>query len=139
MQNDFILYGYFYQHYFMKLRIRGNSIRLRLLRGEVAEFASTGVLRESVNFGASNLIYILQTADDANELSAKLIGNEIVVSIPPAAARDWTETDAISLVGEQKGADGEVLKILVEKDFVCLDRPNDKDNEDAYPNISHKC
>ena len=123
----------------MKLRIRGNSIRLRLLRGEVAEFASTGILRETINFGASNLTYILQTADDANDLSAKFTGGEIIVSVPPETARNWTETDLIGLTGEQKNADGGILKILVEKDFVCLDRIDDEDNKDAYPNTSHEC
>lgn len=123
----------------MKLRIRGNSIRLRLLRGEVAEFGATGIIREIINFGASDLTYILQSADDADELSAKFTDSEIVVSVPAAAAREWTETEMISLTGEQKIADDEFLKILVEKDFVCLDRLDDEDNKDAYPNTSHKC
>ena len=123
----------------MKLRIRGNSVRLRLLRGEVAEFAAKGFLRETVNFGASNLTYILQIAGGASDLSAEFIGSEIVVSVPTATARVWTETTMISLAGEQKGSDGEILKILVEKDFVCLDRIGDEDNQDAYPNTSHKC
>jgi hypothetical protein len=123
----------------MKLRIQGNSIRLRLLRGEVAEFASTGTLRETVNFGATNLTYVLQTADDANQLSAKFAGGEIIVSVPSVTARNWTETETVSLTGEQKNADGGVLKISVEKDFVCLDRLSDEDNKDAYPNTSHKC
>lgn len=123
----------------MKLRIRGNSIRLRVLRGEVAEFAANGVLRETISFGASNLTYILQTVDDAGDLSAKFIKDEIVVSVPTATARNWTETETVSLSGEQKIADDRFLKILVEKDFVCLDRINDADNENAYPNTSHKC
>ena len=123
----------------MKLRIRGNSIRLRLLRGEVAEFAAQKVLRETVNFGASNLTYVLQMTDDADELQTKFNGGEIVVQVPSAAAREWTETETVGLTGEQKIADAQVLRIVVEKDFVCLDRPNDEDNRDAYPNHSHKC
>ncbi|MCY7376244.1 MAG: hypothetical protein LH472_09775 [Pyrinomonadaceae bacterium] len=123
----------------MKLRVRGNSIRLRLLRGEVAEFAANGTLRETVNFGAANLTYILQVADDGGDLSAKFADNQIVVSVPTAMAREWTETESVGLAGEQKFADGEFLKILVEKDFVCLDRIADEDNQDAYPNTSHKC
>ena len=123
----------------MKLRIRGNSIRLRLLRGEIAEFAAKGTLRETVSFGASNLTYILQTANGGNELSASFVNDEITVHIPSATAREWTETEAVSLSGEQTVAGGETLKILVEKDFVCLDRIDDPDNEDAYPNTSHKC
>ncbi len=123
----------------MKLRIRGNSIRLRLLRGEVEEFGKKGIVREMINFGASKLSYILQTAEDADELSAQFNGNKIIIRIPLSAAREWTETNLISLKGEQKISKDKVLKILIEKDFVCLDRPNDEDNNDAYPNTSHKC
>ncbi len=123
----------------MKLRIRGNSVRLRLLRGEVAEFAAHGVLRETISFGASNLAYVLQTDESVNELRTEFNGNEIVVNVPTAKAREWTETEAVSLSGEQKIGGDKFLKILVEKDFVCLDRINDADNEDAYPNTSHKC
>lgn len=123
----------------MKLRIRGNSIRLRLLRGEVAELGAAGVLRETIDFGAASLTYILQTSGETDKLSAAFGNGKIVVSLPSATAREWTETNIISLKGEQPINDGEFLKILVEKDFVCLDRPNDEDNQDAYPNLSHKC
>lgn len=123
----------------MKLRIRGNSIRLRLLRGEVAEFDRKEIVRETINFGAARLTYILQNSADASEISAQFNGDEIIVKIPSATAREWTETDLISLQSEQRIADGETLKILIEKDFVCLDRPDDEDNKDAYPNLSHRC
>lgn len=123
----------------MKLRIRGNSIRLRLLRGEVAEFGASGVFEESIDFGASKLTYSLRRTSEIDELSAKFKNNEITVFVPSDAARNWTETELITLTGEQKISDGAVLKILVEKDFVCLDRPDDEDNKDAYPNTSHKC
>lgn len=123
----------------MKLRIRGNSIRLRLLRGEVAKFGEQGIVSETINFGASSLTYVLRNSADANELSAQFNENEIIVSVPPETARRWTETDLVSLQGEQKLSGGAVLKILVEKDFVCLDRPHDEDNKDAYPNLTHKC
>lgn len=123
----------------MKLRIKGNSIRLRLLRGEVAEFGAAGILRETIDFGAASLNYILQTSAETEKISAIFSDGKIVVSLPPAMAREWTEMDLISLHGEQPINGGEVLKILVEKDFICLDRPNDEDNRDAYPNLSHKC
>lgn len=123
----------------MKLRIKGNSIRLRLLRSEVAEFAATALLQESVNFGESKLRYILRQVDSSEEISARFADNELIVFVPVKQAKIWTETDLVSLTGEQKTENGEILKILVEKDFVCLDRPNDPDNKDAYPNTSHKC
>lgn len=123
----------------MKLRIRGNSIRLRLLRSEVAKFSATGIFKESIDFGASKLTYILRRSDQTTALSAHFADNEITVLIPAQTAQNWTETELVGLTGEQRISDSETLKILVEKDFVCLDRPDDEDNQDAYPNISHKC
>ena len=109
------------------------------MRGEVAEFGEQGIVRETINFGATSLTYVLQTVAETDKLSAAFSDGKIIVSLSPAMAREWTETDLITLKDEQPINDGEVLKILIEKDFVCLDRPNDEDNEDAYPNLSHKC
>lgn len=122
----------------MKLRIRGNSIRLRLLRSEVAKFGASGIFEETIDFGASKLTYILQRAPENIELSASFKENQITVFVPSEMAKNWVDSELISLTGEQKTPSG-MLKILVEKDFVCLDRPSDEDNKDAYPNLSHKC
>lgn len=123
----------------MKLRIRGNSIRLRLLRGEVARFGADGAVRETIDFGAAQMTYVLQREGGGENLSAVFDGGQITVFVPEETAREWTETDLITLENEQILENGETLKILVEKDFVCLDRPHDEDNRDAYPNTSHKC
>lgn len=123
----------------MKLRIRGNSIRLRLLRGEVAQLGATGAISETVNFGASSLIYTLRAAGAANQTSAQFIGNEMIITVPNAQARDWVESNNIGIEAEQTISPHETLTILVEKDFVCLDRPGDQDNADAYPHPSINC
>ena len=112
---------------------------MRLLRGEIAEFGEKGLLRETVNFGASQLTYGLCKNDGATELSAQFSDGEIIVSVPTATAFEWTSTDEVSLTGEQSTGNGKRLKILVEKDFICLDRIDDEDNKDAYPNTSHRC
>ena len=123
----------------MKLRIRGNSIRLRLLRGEVAQFSATGAVSETVNFGQLSLIYTLRASGAASKISAKFANNEIIITVPDALARDWAESNEIGFEAEQLISANETLKILVEKDFVCLDRPDDADNRDAYPHQSINC
>jgi hypothetical protein len=73
------------------------------------------------------------------------------VIIPRATARNWVESEQVSLMSEQP-IDSEsrngvvknetpknVLKILIEKDFVCLDRKEDPDNADAFPHPTGKC
>ena len=46
----------------MKLRIRGDSLRLRLTRGEVEALADSGEVRETIHFGPSALDYVLRSA-----------------------------------------------------------------------------
>ncbi len=122
----------------MKLRLRKNSIRLRLLRGEVQELATNGSLEESISFGLTDserLTYKLQLNSEANEISANFVGQTITVSVPTKPALDWAESEKIGLSFAQKLSENsdETLQILIEKDFVCLDRKNDPDNADAFP------
>ena len=99
----------------MKLRIRGNSIRLRLLRREVTEFGASGVFEENIDFGTSKLTYVLRRTSEIKELSAEFKDDKITIFVPSDAAQNWTETELITLAGEQKISNGVVLKILVEK------------------------
>ena len=126
----------------MKLRIRGNSLRLRLLRGEVERFGATGRLTETIQFGESQLSYSLESCSEAQTIRANFSDNRITVIIPDKTARNWVESERISLTNEQlfeNGASENVLQILIEKDFVCLDRKNDPDNADAFPHPTGKC
>lgn len=61
----------------MKLRIRGNSIRLRLTQSEVARVAMNGSLESQTDFGARAFHFALVTRDDAFSLSASFDDNAI--------------------------------------------------------------
>lgn len=124
----------------MKLRLRENSIRLRLLQSEVSELRIHGIVSEKIQFGAfQTLIYTIKVSRRAEEISARFEDGEITVEIPASAARDWTETNLIGLETEQKINENTGLKITIEKDFACPDRPADADNADAFPNPKTSC
>jgi hypothetical protein len=55
------------------------------------------------------------------------------VRLPETAVLAWATTDQVSISGEQVLVDGEKLKVLVEKDFVCLTGRDDEDESDMYP------
>ena len=123
----------------MKLRIKGNSIRLRLLRSEVEQFASERLISDEIRFGANTLRYSVAMSPEAESISAEFANNEITVSIPEADAQRWTESDEVGFEIEQPVGANESLAIIIEKDFVCIDRPNDPDRDDAYPNPNVIC
>jgi hypothetical protein len=115
----------------MKLRIQGNSIRLRLSRSEVEHFGATGHISETVEFGSgSHFTYSFRTGES---LAAVHNADGIQIVVPHHEAQDWAHTDRVSIEGEQPLARGRTLEILIEKDFKCIHKSADA-NEDAYPN-----
>jgi len=124
----------------MKLRLRENSIRLRLLQSEMNTLGEGGFVAETIVFSANQkLTYWLKISKDASEIFARFENEEITVEIPTQAARDWIETDLVGLEYEQKIDEAAKLKILIEKDFVCVERPFDADNADAFPHPKVTC
>ncbi|MCF8244294.1 MAG: hypothetical protein K9J37_05770 [Saprospiraceae bacterium] len=127
----------------MKIRIQGNSIRLRLSQPEVAAFIETGSVSESTHFGGqpgAMLTYALERSDQP-ELTATFSGNKICVLVPAELGVIWAnseqEVSIEHVVIPPSGVGG--LRILVEKDFKCLtDRPG-VDESDNFPNPSHSC
>ena len=115
----------------MKLRIRGNSLRLRLTKTEVAQLASSGKVEEFVDFGTSGttLVYGIEVSNDRHDIAATFDNGRICVYVPKENANAWTQTD---LVGLESGQND--MKIVVEKDFACAQPRTGEDEADMFPN-----
>jgi hypothetical protein len=113
----------------MKLRIRGNSIRLRLTQSEVARLRDEGVVEESCDFGGGHTFrYTLESNARTSHLDAALDGSSITVSVPAATARAWATNDEVGMYGASGPVD-----IAIEKDFRCISH-GDAEGPDAFPN-----
>lgn len=126
----------------MKLRLRENSIRLRLLQSEIRQLRETGSVSEQIVFGIDAieiLTYSLKTAGEAQKISARLTNNQIEILIPVLAAENWANTETVGIYETQMVGNSGELKIIIEKDFVCPDRQADEDNTDAFPHPKMKC
>lgn len=120
----------------MKLRLRSNTLRLRLSRTDVATFRDSGRLEAATGFpGGARLVYVLERGE---EFGARFDGGSVVVRVPAAVAQTWCDTDRVGIDGVVPLEDGGTLALLVEKDFACLtdNRPED---HDAYPNPHESC
>lgn len=117
----------------MKLRIRENIVRLRLTQKEVAEFAKKGLVENRTDFGSSSFIYSLKASDSAQKLEANFENGRMEVVVPEVIAENWATTQEVGISGET-----ETLKILIEKDFVCLTVREGEDESDAFPNPTRK-
>jgi hypothetical protein len=125
----------------MKLRLKGNSLRLRLTPGEVDHFGAIGIVTETVKFGDSQLIYSLETSGEARAINASFADNHIVVIVPVSTAKNWVESEQVSLTGEhsfEKDSPNDNLKITIEKDFVYFDKSADSENSDTFTRSAEK-
>ena len=120
----------------MKLRLQCNSIRFRLKRSEVEEFARTGRVEEKIVSGSGDeetFGYVLESVDAVSSPRATLKPRSIIVQVPPDAVMRWVSTDQIGIEGEQLVDNQTSLRILIEKDFACIDG-TDEENADTFPN-----
>jgi hypothetical protein len=120
----------------MKLRIKGNSIRLRLRQSDVDRLAMNGAVEESTTFGSGRgqrLDYEIRVAGDDTVVRASFDGRRIVVRVPDEMLTRWADSDQIGIYAMQPTDQGE-LAVVIEKDFVCIDGDSGESQEDAFPN-----
>jgi hypothetical protein len=127
----------------MKLRLQPNSIRLRLKRSEVDRFLRTGRVEERILSGTADqesFHYLLETNDAVSAPKGAISPGGVVVQVPTADALKWALTNQIGIEGEQAIDSKTSLRILVEKDFACLDG-SEEQNADTFPNplTGQKC
>lgn len=121
----------------MKLRIKGNSIRLRLLRSEVKRLEAAGTITEETRFGIrtdQTLKYSIVVTDGVDDVSVEYSDNQILVMLPETLALRWCRGDEVGMTRDIEIDEETTLSILIEKDFECVGRPDDPDREDAFPN-----
>lgn len=112
----------------MKLRISGNSVRLRLKPSEVAEIETAGYVEERVEFAPDSfLVYSLRASTSSTVPTASYTDGRLEVRIPQAMAHQWASSSEVAIEAQQ-----DVLSILIEKDFRCVHK--DASESDVYPN-----
>lgn len=123
----------------MKIRIKGNSIRYRLTKTEIADFGRNGYLEERTSFpSGTSLHYRLEKKAAIENMEASYSGNSITIYVPEKIAEEWTKTDVVGYDYILPMSEGEQLFLLIEKDFVCLDHTLE-DQSDNYPNPNKAC
>lgn len=119
----------------MKLRLTSDSVRLRLNQTDVAQLAQSGELNEKVEFpGRVRFVYGLRVSGESEQGSARFADGELIVNIPAAPAAAWMGSNKeVGLYYDQK-SEGGVLRLIIEKDFQCIDGPPEEIDPAGYPN-----
>ena len=122
----------------MKLRIKGNSLRLRVMPSEAKQLLRDGAVQEHVQVTANprdRLTYALVSSHSQLTTTVAYQSGNITVSVPRIELERWAGGDDAGVYAEVALGGGQVLSVAIEKDFACLDR-DDADNEDTFPNPS---
>jgi hypothetical protein len=120
----------------MKLRIKGNSLRLRLTRPELAELEQGKPVADIIHFGpelGQSLRYSLAVQPLAVPVKVEYQENAITVTLAQAQLEEWSREDQVGVYASLDLGSAGLLEVIVEKDFKCLDSRDEQD-EDAFPN-----
>lgn len=128
----------------MKLRIRSNSVRVRLDQKDLTELLERGRVVDVLRFGPGHehtFTYTVVTgAAPHDHPQAHYSNGLLVVTVDRADAELWSAGSQVGFDHEQPVESGTV-RVILEKDFACSDRPEGDSAEDAwaFPNPSPVC
>ena len=119
----------------MKIRIKDNTVRIRLTRSEVERFGEEGYIEANTAFVSNVFTYALQSRSDeyGHELSADFKDGVITMYMPEKMAQEWVTSNIVGFDTWMDMDNGEKLYLLLEKDFKCLDETIE-DQSDNYEN-----
>ena len=112
----------------MKLRIKGNTIRLRLTQSEVATLGEGGSVTETTIFSPTAHFEYEVQAREVSAVEAEYQNSRMVIYLPKESARAWAVSNDVGIEAEQHQ-----LKIIIEKDFACLS-PRGEEDSDTFEN-----
>jgi hypothetical protein len=120
----------------MKLRIKGDSLRVRVSRSEVGRLLAGDCLEDTIHFAPearAKFTYALQREPSVSRPTVQYAGSKVTILIPGDQANVWGVTDQVGIAEDISLGSVGTLALLIEKDFACLDR-SDEDNQDTFPN-----
>jgi predicted nucleotidyltransferase len=122
----------------MKIRIKDNSLRVRLSRSEVELFNEEGYMQAQTDFG-SNIFYYAVKRNDDESMSVEFINAHLTLFVPQHLLEKWAATNLVGLEYNLPLDNGSHLHLLLEKDFKCIDAVVTEDQSDYFENPAKSC
>jgi len=128
----------------MKLRLKGNSVRIRLDRKDLRELIESGRVEDRMTFGpepGQQFSYVVEIGTaNPGQPGIHYCDGRMAVQISRGDADAWAGSDLVGFSSEQ-ATDGGAVRVLLEKDFACIDRAAGEEADDAwaFPNPSMVC
>ncbi|MEN7341888.1 MAG: hypothetical protein AAAFM81_03060 [Pseudomonadota bacterium] len=121
----------------MKLRLLGDSIRLRLTRSEVARIGAGQSVVETTHFSDGGQFEFALCEGQVDRVEARFDSGRLTVMANAELLKTWAATDRVALVEKDSTV---TPQILVEKDFNCLVPRDGNDDADTFthPEEGHR-
>ncbi|HEY3738431.1 MAG TPA: hypothetical protein VGL53_01240 [Bryobacteraceae bacterium] len=117
----------------MKIRLFGDSIRLRLNQAEVESLAAGGAVEMVIPFPGEAFACTVQPS--GNSIEVRHSGGRLSILIPQAQTTAWAASAEVGMYADQQpSSGGAVLRVLIEKDYRCVHNPDAPDNAGTFPN-----
>jgi hypothetical protein len=120
----------------MKLRIQGDSLRLRVSRSEFDRFLRGERIEETTHFSSQPeawLTYSLERAAGSDLTGVRYSTGHVAVLLSSDDVRTWSDSKEVGIYRSVEIGQQNSLELVIEKDYACLDR-SDEDNTDTFEN-----
>ena len=123
----------------MKLRLRGDTLRLRLTQGEVDQIGAGKSVLEQTRFpdGSVFSYSLVPGTQTGASMAATEQGQQIRIEVAVAQARAWAGSTEVGFGGEDSLRIGS-LEVLIEKDFACINPREGDEALDTFPNPNNQ-
>ena len=96
----------------MKLRIKGNTLRVRVSRSEVGRLLAADLLEETIYFTpepTAKFTYALQQDQSLSRPAVRYTQNRVAILIPTHKMISWGTSDQVGIAGHCTVGDGVIL------------------------------
>ncbi len=125
----------------MKLRIKGNTLRLRVSRSELTSLLNGNRVEDAIQFTAapeSRLTYGLQVAPQVKPVEIEWKPQSVTVSISEEQMKSWAMEAEVGIYEAVDLGPAGALAVMIEKDFACLEG-TEEENADSFANPNAAC
>jgi len=111
----------------MKLRISGNSLRLRLSPADLDGIRRDGRIECWTGFGPGHrFVYALECSAEVADLVAEFEQEALTITMPESWLGEWDDDEWVGFEAMQPIDGDQHLHVLVEKDLACAHARNGK-------------
>lgn len=121
----------------MKLRCTANSIRFRVRKSDLDILQNQGEVSAPINFAPGIKLEYTLKLGQIEQPQASYTVHQIIVILPAELAKNWINSEDVSIEYQQTYAEGQYLQVLIEKDFPCR-HTEEKDREDTFFELAPK-